>query len=632
MAYDAAWLQTHFDETLPAAGFDVREEQLAMANYVHTALTRHRHLLAEAGVGTGKTFAYLLPAYARLMRTKMPVVIATHTIALQEQLIHKDLPALRDLLGEPVQALLAKGKEHYLCPAKELALKERTPEPTPDQARLSTWARRTRTGDRTEIADIPDSLWAQVNLDDRQRCAGCRYEFTCPTAGTRRKWQNAWGFIVTNHHQFFADLSLRASGRGLFAAPGAVILDEAHALADTAREMLGHRTSLGGLRGAIEGSRFQLRREDASWKPVAAWAEAFERLIAARVQWRASDEAERFELATDAELLKAATQVSAGMRRLVDALGAMPQSPNRTNAAQRLADAHGALFGLLRPDRYLTWVEGNRAKRRVSAVVAVPRDLSGVLRQRLFEGPAPVVLTSATLSVAEDFSYMKAELGLDNPLACSVGSPFDFERQARLYIAEDLADPNRDPDAFYLAAIERLKAMLATLDGRTLVLFTAKSRSKQAFQALQAWNEVPVMLQDRANPHQIATFQASERAVLLGTAYWEGLDVPGLSAVVIVKLPFPVEDPLEAAKMATARAAGLDPFDSVLLPEMLLRLKQGAGRLIRRTTDRGVIAILDPRAATRERYAETIRDSLPPVPRVESWEEAAAFVAGARQA
>ena len=188
MEYDNAWLQACFDERLPEAGFDVREEQLAMANYVQTALVRNRHLLAEAGVGTGKTFAYLLPALGHLMRTRRPIVIATHTIALQEQLVNKDIPAMRKLLGEPIQAYLAKGKEHYLCPAREQLFREKTPEPSPEETRLLAWARRTRKGDRSEIADVPESLWQQVNLNDRFRCAGCRFEFTCPTASTRTWW------------------------------------------------------------------------------------------------------------------------------------------------------------------------------------------------------------------------------------------------------------------------------------------------------------------------------------------------------------------------------------------------------------------------------------------------------------
>jgi ATP-dependent DNA helicase DinG len=628
MDYDNAWLQACFDVKLPAAGFDVREEQLAMANYVQTALMRNRHLLAEAGVGTGKTFAYLLPAYGKLMRSRRPVLIATHTIALQEQLINKDIPALRQLLGEPLQAYLAKGREHYLCPVREMNFRDRTPEPTPDEERLLTWARRTRKGDRAELPDVPESLWQQVNLNERARCVGCRFEFTCPTNATRRRWQDAWGFIVTNHHQFFADMALRASGRHLFALPAAVILDEAHALGDTAREMLGHRATLGGLRGAIEGARQALPPEDRAWQGVLQRHAAFEALLAPRVKWGASEEADRFDFARDEALIKAVGGLGLGLRQLADRLGGMRDNPARQAAIQRLEDAVGALRGLQAPEAHIAWVEGARGKQQVNAIASAPRNLAGILRTRLFDRGVPVVLTSATLSVAEDFTYMKEELGLDSPLACSVGSPFDFERQARLYVAEDLPDPGADAEAFYRAALERLKEILTTVRGRTLVLFTAKTRSKQAHQALKAWSKLPVMLQDRANPHLVAQFQALPEGALLGTAYWEGLDVPGLSALVIVKLPFPAEDPLLAAKQEAARGQGEDPFDAVLLPEMLLKLKQGAGRLIRRSTDRGVIAILDPRAATRERYRDLVAENLPPAPRIGSLEEVGAFLHG----
>lgn len=629
--YDHAWLQACFDERLPAAGFDVREEQLAMANYVHTALTKGRHLLAEAGVGTGKTFAYLLPALGKAIRTQKPVIIATHTIALQEQLIHKDIPALRKLLGEPIQAYLAKGKEHYLCPKREMSWREGLAEPDAEAERVMAWARKTRTGDRAELPNIPEGLWGRINLDERSRCGGCRFEFTCATAGTRRRWQDAWGFIVTNHHQFFADMALRASGRHLFALPSAVILDEAHALADTAREILGHRATLGGLRGAVEGARYQLGRDDRSWQPVLAWAEAFGRLVRTHVRWQSSEEAERFEIARDEELLKAAGALTLGMQRLVERLGGMRDTPERLAAMQRLVDVSGAVRGLMSPDAFISWAEGSRGKKHVSAIANAPRHLQGILSERLFGRGIPVVLTSATLSVAEDFSYITEELGLtaEKPLACSVGSPFDFERQARLYVADDLPDPGSQVEAFYQGAIERLKALLETLGGRVLVLFTAKSRSKQAHQALKAWGQVPVFIQDRANPHLVSEFREQERAVLLGTAYWEGLDIPGLSAVVVVKLPFPAEDPLLSAKLEQAKARGEDPFDAVLLPEMLLKLKQGTGRLVRRHTDRGVIAVLDPRAVTRERYRELVAETLPPAPRVGSLEEAAAFLASA---
>jgi ATP-dependent DNA helicase DinG len=308
----------------------------------------------------------------------------------------------------------------------------------------------------------------------------------------------------------------------------------------------------------------------------------------------------------------------------------MRDTPARQTAIQRLEDATGALRGLQSPEAHIAWVEGSRGKKQVSAIANAPRNLSGILRTRLFDRGVPVVLTSATLSVAEDFTYMKEELGLEAPLACSVGSPFDYDRQARLYIAEDLPDPGADADAeaFYQAALARLKEILTTVGGRTLVLFTAKTRSKQAYQALKAWGKLPVMLQDRANPHMVEQFQALSEGALLGTAYWEGLDVPGLSAVVIVKLPFPAEDPLLAAKQDAARSRGEDPFDAVLLPEMLLKLKQGSGRLIRRSTDRGVIAILDPRAATRERYRDLVVENLPPAPRIRSLEEVAAFLHG----
>jgi ATP-dependent DNA helicase DinG len=621
VSYDNAWLQECFETRLPAAGFAVREEQLAMANYVQTALKSGRHLLAEAGVGTGKTFAYLLPALGKAIRTQRPVIVATHTIALQEQLVNKDIPALRKVLGEPIQAHLAKGREHYMCPKREIAWRERTPEPDAEGLKLAEWARRTRSGDRAEVPGLSEALWSRVNLDERHRCGGCRYEFTCPTAGTRRKWLKAWGFIVTNHHQFFADMALRASGRHLFALPGAVVLDEAHAVPDTAREILGHRMAIGGFRAAVEHAARQLPTGDRSAAPVLQRVDAFTQLLPTRVRWSAGEEAERFDIATDHALAEATTALSLGLQRLEGRLAGMGNAPERLAARQRLTDAMGALLGILDLEAHISWAEGAKGKRGVTAIANAPRRLDAILETHLFGRGTPVVLTSATLSVAEDFGYVKHELGLDRlaekPLACSVGSPFDYARQARIYIADDLPDPGADADAFYQAALARLEALITAVDGRVLVLYTAKTRSKEAHRHLSAWGRVPVYHQDRGDATLVEKFRAEPRAVLVGTGYWQGLDVPGLSAVVIVKLPFPAEDPLLAAELKDAKERGEEPFEAVLLPKMLLELKQGSGRLIRRDTDRGVIAILDPRAVSRS-YAEQVTETLPEAPRVET--------------
>lgn len=628
MPYDHDWLQCVFDRLFPEAGMAVRDEQLAMANYVQAALAQNRHLLAEAGVGTGKTFAYLIPACAHQREHRAPVLIATHTITLQEQLVAKDIPAVSELLELPIKAQLAKGREHYLCPARLAAYQARHPVPDAEEARLYAWAEATETGDRAELGGLPSALWREVNWGDRGPCAAqCRQPDTCPSARTRQGWKTAQGVLVTNHHQFFADLALMGTGSHLFSLPGLIILDEAHALFDAAREVLGHRTSLHALQSAVKAAVLQSGKQAPQAAAAALAIEGFFDGLASRVEWGGAEEAERFAIAPDERLAAVSLMLYEQARTLQDHLGSLPRTSGRSQAIDALDRSVAPLLGLIRPAAHIVWAEGNRRTRKVSALASAPRDLAGIFRNRLFGREVPVVLTSATLSVDGDFSYFKQQVGLFNPLTCSVGSPFDYQRQARLYLPDDLPDPSADPDAFYQAATKRLKALLEATHGRALVLYTAKLRAEEAVRRLKGWGRYPVLYEERATPELIARFRGEAASVLVGTAYWEGLDVPGeaLSCVIVVKLPFPATDPLVAAQEEEARAAGQDPFQAVLLPQMLLKLEQGAGRLIRRTSDRGVIAVLDPRASTRA-YREQVLKSLPPAPHVADVKDVRSFL------
>jgi ATP-dependent DNA helicase DinG len=618
MAFDAAWLRQVFDRQLPLAGYAVREEQQAMAGYVQTALAKGRHLLAEGGVGTGKTFAYLIPLLAFLKERQAPVVIATHTIALQEQLVERDIPAVARLLSLPAPTLLAKGREHYMCKARLAELRARHPQPRGDEAMLIDWGQRTMSGDRAQAPAVPDALWEKINWSEGGPCArGCRQAARCPSQAARKRWQQAEGIVVTNHHQLVADLIARAAGRTILPLPGALVIDEAHAFADAARQLLGARLRLKGVVGMQQAALAQGGGRGPVGTAWLAAGKAVEQLLPGRIRWRDDDEAQRFAVALDAPL-------EAELRRLVDGglallahLDGLDARPARVEAAERLARALPALQALLAPDRHVAWIEGDGPARRAAELVTAPRDLAPILQQRLWNRPTPAILTSATLAPAEDFGPIRRELGVPQPLACAVGSPFDYERQARLYLPADLPDPGRDPDAFYLAAYDRLEALLDATRGRALVLFTSKRRAQEAHKRLA---QRGALLQD---PGAVATFVRDEASVLLGTAYWTGLDVPGetLSCVVIMKLPFPPPDPL-----IEARAGDADVMEGVLLPDMLLRLKQGAGRAIRRETDRAVIAVLDPRAVTRS-YADDVLASLPAAPVVEDLAEVASFLA-----
>lgn len=626
MAYDNTWLQEVFSRKLPAMGYAVREPQLAMANFVQTALAKNRHLLAEAGVGTGKTFAYLIPLLGRLQGERRPVIVATHTIALQEQLMH-DIPAIARVLGLPAPAMLAKGRDHYMCRAALEGFEKRTPEPDADTQKLLAWGRRTMTGDRAQAPAVPDAMWGQVAWGERSPCgAHCRHPERCGSFLVRRRWQELEeGFIVTNHHQFFADLALRARGAHLFPLASAIVLDEAHAAVDAARDMLGARGAPRALAGAFREALRAVGGPTTGWDAVVELAETFPTRLARHVAWDAGEDADKYAVRVDDALAHAATALLDNAGKLLAHLGGQPPKAARAAAIDRLEGAVAPLRALVDPAGQVAWVEGDPRKRHVDQLAGAPRDLAAVFRERLFQRQVPVILTSATLAPGGDFGWIEAETGVEKPLRCLADSPFDYAAQARLYVAEDLPDPARDPDAFYAAAHDRLAELLAAVGGRALALFTARRRAKAAHRALVGQAAVPVSLQGGAASEAVARLAEAEEGCLLGTAYWTGVDVPGMRMVVIVKLPFPAPDPLLAAKEEAARARGEDPFEAVLLPEMLLKLRQGAGRLIRREDDRGVIAILDPRAATRA-YAERIAEALPEMPRVATPAEAAAFV------
>lgn len=625
--YGNRWLQEVFDRRFPLRGLSPREEQRAMANYVQTALTTGRHLLAEAGVGTGKSYAYLIPGFAHLRRTGLPLLVATRTITLQEQLIGKDLPGLQELVGESFPFRLAKGREHYLCPARLSRELARNPQST-DLHALEDWAGTTRNGDRADAPPVPDRLWQTVNWSDRGPCArACSRPATCPSYVERQCWQHAEGFLVTNHHQFFADMALRATGGHLFALPGAIVLDEAHALLDAARDVLGHQAPLSEIESAARLAARALSRRDPLGTRLVDLAQRFVARLKPAIVWEASDEATRFAIRCDEGVIALAEQLADHAIAAQEVLGGLRENAEREMVLSRLEKAIAPIHGIMRPEAHIAWVEGDAVRRRPQLLASAPRDLASLFRTRLFGREAPVILTSATLSVGGDFAYLERELGLEHPLTCSVGSPFDLERQTRLYMPDDLPDPRRDPDAFYAAALRRLEDLLEATRGRALILYTSRKRAAQAAQRLKAEGRFPILHEDRPRPALLERFRKEGPSVLLGTAYWEGIDVPGesLSCVIVVKLPFPPTDPVLEAELEAARARGDDPFEAVRLPQMLLKLRQGTGRLIRRSSDRGVIAILDPRASIRN-YRERVRESLPDAPHLDSLDAVRGFL------
>jgi ATP-dependent DNA helicase DinG len=662
------------DGPLAAAlpGFEPRPGQLAMATRVAEALDADERLLVEAGTGTGKTLAYLLPA----ILSGRKVVVSTGTKTLQDQIARIDLPRLAATLPEPFRFTVCKGLGNYLCLRRfhehsaQTALALGEPDPL---ARVRAWMDETASGDRADLDEVPDDapLWRDITASPETRLgARCAYFERCFVTGMRRSALDAQ-LILTNHHLFFADLALRARWPEAQVLPPyeIVIFDEAHQLEEVATEFFGLHVSSQRLHalardiGRAPVSGQELLRAGSLARRLQIAAEAFaealrERLPAPRGGadeirvpmpedlWarRAPPLARYHELDTVLE------EAAALFERLGrdDPGPAATRRPATGPPSAAVTAVHGGLArraAALRSElgamidmpaagrggpgsRLVRWLV---ASARQVSVRASPIDVAPLLRERWGAHAGPLVFTSATLSAAGDFEYVRQRLGLGDAAAdASFPSPFSYAHQALVYIATDLPDPT--DERFAAAAAARALALCRASRGRALLLFTSFRNLRVAEQHLRANGGFPVLVQGERPRHALlADLRAHIGSVLLATqSFWEGVDVPGeaLSLVVVDRLPFAVpDDPLTAARIGRIREEGGDPFGSYQLPRAALALKQGFGRLIRTRRDTGVAALLDGRILRRP-YGTPLLASLPPgCPRTESLAEVAAFFA-----
>jgi len=629
--------------TLP--GFRFRPQQLAMAQAVAQAIALRQPLVAEAGTGTGKTFAYLVPAL--LYGGK--VIVSTGTKTLQDQLFERDLPLIRDALAVPITVALLKGRANYVClhHLERTAREERLPSRQDGRylPRIVAFARATERGDRAELADVPEhaAIWPMVT-STRDNCLGsnCAFHRECFVMKARKEALDA-DVVVVNHHLFFADVTLRDEGLAeLLPACNTVILDEAHQLPDTATLFFGEQTSSSQLAELARDAEAIARTELRDIPDLSDAGDALTPLIR-KLRLAAGETPGKFAqpaVAARGDFVEALDALAAGVDRLAGEMQLVAERSEDVAAIARRADATAIALARWRAgigdndaagDQWIRWIDVSLAGFQLHAS---PLSIADVFRRQVEDTGRSWIFTSATLAVGRDFSHYTAQLGLGDAQTGCWDSPFDYSAQGLLYVPRGLPPPNsvEHTNAVVDAALPVLKAS----GGRTFLLFTTLRALNTARERLAGHFEregldYPVLVQgDGSKSELLLRFRALGNAVLLGSAsFWEGVDVPGdaLSVVVIDKLPFaPPDDPLLAARLAKLAADGGNAFMQWQLPRAVISLKQGAGRLIRTETDRGVLMLCDPRVVDKP-YGKRIWQSLPPMRRTRELTDVTAFFA-----
>ena len=617
--------------------YRVREQQLEMAGRVAEAIADSAVLVCEAGTGTGKTFAYLVPA----ILSSGKVIVSTGTKTLQDQLYRRDLPTVRAALGVPVTTALLKGRANYVCHyylERNLEAGQHGPEVAGDLRRIASFARITRTGDKGELADVPEEARAwDLATSTRENCLGqsCPRYRDCFVMAARREALAA-DLVVVNHHLFFADVMLKDEGMAeLLPTCNTVIFDEAHQLPDTATLFFGETLSTAQLVELARDVRAETLAGAADTPEAQRLAAALEK-AARDLRLALPKEGARVTAASVARergFVAALTALASALESLGDALEILAErSEGLARCAERARRAKGLLDGWRDESRadLVRWVEVLGHSLRLNAT---PLSVAEIFRRQLDGRPRAWIFTSATLAVAGDFGHYRKEMGLHDALTACWGSPFDYASQALLCIPRGLPDPNSQEHT--RAVVAASLPLIRASGGRAFLLLTTLRAMRLAHQLLrEAFEretlEFPLMLQGQGSRSELLErFRALGNAVLVGSAsFWEGVDVRGeaLSLVVIDKLPFaPPDDPVLSARLEALERAGGNPFLDYQLPQATIALKQGAGRLIRDETDRGVLVICDPRLLSKP-YGKRILASLPPMKLARELDEAVRFL------
>jgi ATP-dependent DNA helicase DinG len=616
-------------------GYTYRPEQAAMAKAVGLALARLEPLIVEAGTGTGKTFAYLIPA----LLSGRSVIISTGTRTLQDQLFRRDVPLLAKALGLPVKIALLKGRTNYLCRHRlELATQQGSlfGDDRGDVrvlAKVTRWAATTHSGDLSELTDLPEqsSVWPNIT-STRENCLGqeCPQFSRCHVFEARRNAQAA-DIVVVNHHLLLADLALKDEGFGdLLPGAQAVILDEAHQVPDTAAQFFGQVWS---------ARQVQILMRDITAEMTAAGVRAPDIAVAViEVDNRLEElrralprDLKRHEWAgLPDSFLDVLPELETALSDIATQLEGLGAGAGTANCARRAATLANSLAALceLPDDTGLRWVDANP---NGLLLQYTPFEIAERLREYVQSRPCAWVFTSATLAIGEDFSHFAARIGLPEARTLCIGSPFDYRDQARIFLPPRLPDPQSP--AFAAQFIDACAPLLEAGGGRAFLLYTSYRGLAEGVRALQARfpnPPFPVLVQGEAPREALLNrFRELGNAVLLATgSFWEGVDVKGdgLCIVAIDKLPFASpDDPLLKARLEGIRRRGGNPFFEYQLPQAVLALKQGVGRLIRDMDDFGVIVLGDPRLRTKA-YGRVFLDALPPSPVISDAAVAARFL------
>ena len=602
-------------------GYEHRRAQLLMAELVQDAFESHHHVVVEAGTGTGKTLAYLLPAICSGRR----VVISTATKSLQEQLYQKDIPFLQKHFAPELKVAVMKGRSNFLCRAKLHQIAEQPilkgMEEMDAFRQIQEWSKLTETGDRAELTFLPDDseLWTRMDAR-RDTCTGqkCADFKQCFITAMQQRAKEA-DLIIVNHHLFFADLALKQDDFGsILPEYSAVVFDEAHEMEDVASDYFGRQ---------ISNYRFEelARDADISMRLLHLGTPALLRRTQ-RIRERsrvffdafpARDGRYPFEQNEREAFLEqhreAYDALVSALKGLETEFAAMPQKPEELLRISRRSFEIRQEVAFLFESHERNFVYWYERRNKGVFLAATPIDVSQVLRARLFEQFDSIVLTSATLTVAGRFEYIRQRLGLDHAKEGALPPEFDWGKQALLYMPRGIPDV-RNP-AFSQAAADEIVKLLELSEGRAFCLFTSYSQMNDLFERVRGRVSFPLLLQGTApRSALLERFKNTRGAVLFATAsFWQGVDVPGdqLSCVIVDRLPFAVpSDPIVAARVKALQEDGRNAFSEFQVPQAVLALKQGFGRLIRTKTDRGVLALLDSRIQ-RMAYGKIFLESLP---------------------